>query len=104
MEFVKKNFKPLVTFLIILILLELALVWYMIAQFRENYLSGPEAFAAALADAGLAEAEVGDADIDLRHKSGRAWYAVKFEHGGTDYTYEIDAETGAVLSALADPD
>lgn len=104
MEYVRKNYKTLVTFLILLILLELVAVWYMIRQFRENYLSGPEALAVALTDAGFGEAEVRDADVDLKHKSGSAWYKIEFERGDTEYVYEIDAETGAILSARAETD
>lgn len=99
MEYLKQNYKAIVTFLIILILLEVVVVWYMLQQFRENYLSGPEALSCALADAGYAESEVRGTDIDLRHKSGKAWYEVEFESDGVEYRYEIDAETGEILSA-----
>ena len=99
MEFVKNNYKTLVSFLIILILFEIVIVWYMLQQFRENYLSGPEALTYALADAGRGEADVRDADIDLKHKDGRAWYAVEFEADGVEYSYEVDAETGEILRA-----
>ena len=101
MEPDKRDFKPLITFLIILILFEIVIVWYMIRQFRENYLSGPEALAVALEDAGLAESDADDPDIDLRHKQGRAWYEISFEaeEGDASYFYEVDAETGEILSS-----
>ena len=97
MEQERNNLKPLISFLIILVLLEITVVWYMIQQFRENYLSGEEALEIALADAGLAEKP--KADIDLKNKDGKAWYRITFDGGGGEYVYEVDAETGEILSA-----
>ena len=93
----KRGVKLLITFLILLILFEVVLVWYMLQQFHENYLGGEEAMAAALADAGTAAAE---RDIRLRTKDGRAWYEIAFTGtDGASYAYEVDAETGAILSS-----
>ena len=68
----KRSLKNLVTFLIILVLFEIVIVWYMIQQFHENYLSGAEALAVTLDDLGLSEDAVRNTDIALRHKDGRA--------------------------------
>ncbi len=102
MRFIREHFKTIASILIILILLELVVVGHMLGQFRENYLSGEEALSIALDDARLgADAREG-AKIALKHKSGRAWYRVELKAGGASYVYEVDAETGAILSARAE--
>ena len=102
MEWLKRNAKTVIGILIILILTEAVLAWYLIGQFRENYLSGDEALAIALEDAGYARDDVRKIDIDLETEKGTAWYEVEFELSeppGTEFEYRIDAETGAILSA-----
>lgn len=103
-ETLRKNAKPLITFLICLILAELAVVWYMTQRYQELYLSAAEALSVALADAGVPETSVGSSDVDLRHKSGDAWYEVRFEEegAGVSYTYLIDAETGEIRAAASE--
>lgn len=93
----KRGVKLFITFLILLILFEIVLVWYLLRQFHENYLSGEEAMEYALLDAGTTAAE---RKIRLKTKAGRAWYEIRFDGGdGASYVYEVDAETGAILSA-----
>jgi len=100
MEWLKKNYKTVTGALIILILMEVVVAWYLIEQFRQNYLSGEEALAVALTDAGLTREDAGKADIDLETRQGRAWYEIEFETSGGTYRYHIDAETGEVLSVV----
>ena len=91
--------------LIILILIEAVVSWYLIGQFREHYLSGDEALTAALSDAGISRSAVLNTDIDLETERGQAWYVVTFslsDAPGTVYRYRVDAETGAILSAQQD--
>lgn len=102
MDWLKKNYKTVTGALIILILIEAVVAWYMIEQFRQNYLSGDEALEIALADAGVLRDEARKTGIDLKTKQGRAWYEVRIETEGGSYAYRIDAETGEVLSAAAD--
>ena len=100
MQFIRKNYKLIITFLIVLILSELAVSYYLIERFRENYLSKTEALTVALSDAGLEETDVRDTEIEFRHKDKQAWYEVEFEQAAPpclDYTYSIDAETGEIL-------
>ena len=101
MELTRDSLKPLVTFLIILILFEVVIVWYLIQQFHENYLSGDDALGFALADANLSEDAVDGIDIKLKHKSGEAWYNIEFDAGdpAVSYSYQVNAETGEILSA-----
>ena len=100
MQFIRKNYKLIITFLIVLILMELAVSYYLIQKFRENYLSKTEVLTVALDRAGLRETDIRDAEIEFKHKDGRAWYEVEFEQAVPpclDYTYSIDAETGEIL-------
>lgn len=54
---------------------------------------------AALRHAKLDEGQIRDVDIDLDRDNGRLIYEVDFNSGNTEYDYDIDAETGAVISA-----
>lgn len=54
---------------------------------------------AALKHAGLTEAQVSDVDVDLDRDNGKLIYEVDFNSGNTEYDYDIDAETGEVISA-----
>ena len=99
MEWLKRNAKTVIGALVILILVESVLAWYLIQQFRDNYLRGDDALQIALEDAGVSRNAAKDVDIDLKTKRGTAWYEIAFEgSSGTTYRYSVDAETGAVLS------
>ena len=67
-------------------------------------ISAEEAKKAALAHAGLNESEVTDVDIDLDRDNGVLIYEVDFNHGGIEYDYDINAETGEIISADKDKD
>ncbi len=54
---------------------------------------------AALKHAGLDESQVSDVDVDLDRDNGKLIYEVDFNSGNTEYDYDIDAESGAVISA-----
>ena len=100
MQFIRKNYKLIITFLIVLILTELAVSYYLIRKFHETYLSKDEALTVALSDAGLQETDVRDTEIEFKHRDGQAWYEVEFEQTTPpclEYTYTIDAETGKIL-------
>lgn len=53
---------------------------------------------AALKHAGLDESQVSNVDVDLDRDNGRLIYEVDFNSGNTEYDYDIDAETGEVIS------
>lgn len=99
MEWLKRHYKTVTGALLILILIEGVVAWYLVEQFRQNYLSGEEALAIALEDAGLKREEVRKPDIDLETDHGRAWYEIELETGGVVHEYRVDAETGEILSA-----
>ena len=99
MDFLRKHYKKVLGTLIILVLMELAVVYYLVNQFHEMYIRGPEALEAALADAGVSAEDVADSSVKLGHKSGKAWYNIRFEADGTVYVYQVDAENGEILSS-----
>ena len=98
MDWLRRNAKTVTGALVILILTECAVTYYLIQQFHENYLSGDEAAAIALADARYARDDVDKLKIKLGHKSGEAWYDGSFTADGTPLIYRIDAESGEILS------
>ena len=55
------------------------------------------ALAAALAHAGLKEADVTGVRVESDREDGRAIYEIEFYAGNVEYDYDIDAATGAVL-------
>lgn len=54
---------------------------------------------AALSHAGLSESQISDVEIDLDRDNGKLIYEVDFNSGNIEYDYDIDAETGEVISA-----
>lgn len=62
-------------------------------------ITAKDAKEAALKHAGLTESQVSDVDIDLDRDNGKLIYEVDFNSGNTEYDYDIDAETGEVISA-----
>ncbi len=54
---------------------------------------------AALKHAGIEESQIRDLEIDLDRDNGRLIYEVDFISGNTEYDYDINAETGEVISA-----
>lgn len=54
---------------------------------------------AALRHAGLSDSQISDVDIDLDRDNGKLIYEVDFNSGNTEYDYDINAETGEVISA-----
>ncbi len=98
MEWLKKNYKTVTGALVILILIESVVAWYLIEQFRKNYLSGSEALAIAMEDASLTREDTEKTRIDLETERGRAWYEITMEAPGGIHEYRIDAETGEILS------
>ena len=52
----------------------------------------------ALNHAGVSENEAYDMDIELDDEDGTLVYEVEFKSGGMEYSYEINAATGAILN------
>lgn len=58
----------------------------------------------ALNHAGVSENKAYDMDIELDDEDGRLIYEVEFKSGGREYSYEIDASSGAILKHEAELD
>ena len=60
--------------------------------------------AAALKDAGVAEADATELKAELDPDDAVVHYDVEFKAGGMEYDYEIDAATGEVLKGESEAD
>ena len=58
----------------------------------------------ALNHAGVSENKAYDMEIELDDEDGTLVYEVEFKSGGMEYSYEINAATGAILKQEAEPD
>ena len=58
----------------------------------------------ALNHAGVSEGKAYDMDIELDDEDGRLIYEVEFKSGNMEYSYEINAATGAILKHEAELD
>ena len=58
----------------------------------------------ALNHAGVSESKAYDMEIELDDEDGRLIYEVEFKFGGMEYSYEINAATGAILKHEAEID
>ena len=58
----------------------------------------------ALNHAGVRESKAYDMEIELDEENGILVYEVEFKSGGMEYSYEIDAATGAIVKQEAEPD
>ena len=74
------------------------------AQDPAAYVGDEAAKAAALAHAGLAQADVTELSCELDLDDAVAHYDVDFKSGGMEYEYDIDAATGAVISFSSEVD
>lgn len=63
-----------------------------------TYISGDRAKEIALNDAGYTESKVVMVGLELEWDNGRLVYDVEFYVNKTEYDYEIDASTGAILA------
>lgn len=67
-------------------------------QNTDNYITETEAQEIAIAHAGLKESEVSRVKVQFDYDDGRAEYEVEFYVGTMEYDYDIDAETGEIIS------
>ena len=74
------------------------------AASQDSYIGEDAAKAAALADAGIAEADCTEMKCELDTDDGTVHYDVDFKAGGLEYEYDIDAVTGEVMSSSSEVD
>ena len=68
------------------------------------YIGEAEAKAAAVAHAGVKEAEITRYEVEMDYERGTMVYEIEFHHNGREYDYDIDAVTGEVLWSDAERD
>ena len=64
-----------------------------------SYVGEAAARSAALSHAGVSESDASRIQVELDRDDGRTLYEVEFHVGRTEYSYEIDAASGAILKA-----
>ncbi len=69
-----------------------------------NYITPDAAKQAALSHAGVAEGDTRRMEVDFDYEHGIAVYEIEWKVGWTEYSYEINASTGEVLSYEMDYD
>lgn len=69
-----------------------------------SYISADEAKAAALAHAGVNAADAYGWECELDRDDGRTVYEIEFKSGRYEYSYEVDAGSGAVLRSEKERD
>ena len=74
------------------------------AETGADYIGEQAAIAAALADAGLTEADATEIQAELDLDDATVHYEVDFKANGMEYDYDIDATTGDILSAESEID
>lgn len=68
------------------------------------YIGEAEAKAAAVAHAGVKEADIIRYEVEMDYERGTMVYEIEFHHNGREYDYDIDAVTGEVLWSDAERD
>lgn len=71
---------------------------------HQNYITEDEALEAALQHAGVAARDICRPWVHLDNDDGRQVYEVEFCVGWTEYSYDVDAATGRIVSGEADRD
>ena len=61
-----------------------------------KYITSDEALAVALSDAGLAQNQITDLEIDYDIENGVLTYEIEFKGNGKEYEYEINASKGVI--------
>lgn len=95
-EFIIKNRKTICGFLIILILFEFLIVFIMIQNYKENYLSQEDAISAVMNEMNITKDQVTNLESEFDTNDGTAWFEITFIHNNITYNYKVDAESGAV--------
>ena len=68
------------------------------------YIGEAEAKAAAVAHAGVKEAEITRYEVEMDYERGTMVYEIEFHHNGREYDYDIEAVTGEVLWSESERD
>ena len=74
------------------------------AATAENWIGKTKAKNIALEHAGVTSGDARGLECELDRENGTAVYEVEFESGGYEYSYEINAETGKIISSEKERD
>ena len=58
----------------------------------------------ALEEAGVAETDIWDLDIELDQERGAKVWEIDFEHGNMEYSYDVNAESGDITKVERERD
>ena len=58
----------------------------------------------ALGQAGVNQTDIRDLDIELDREHGLTVWEVDFDHGALEYSYDVDAESGAITKVERERD
>ncbi len=67
-------------------------------------ISREKALEIALGQAGVNQTDIRDLDIELDRERGLTVWEVDFDHGNLEYSYDVDAESGAVTKVERERD
>ena len=71
---------------------------------KTEYIGASAAKSKAFSHAGVSASAAYDVECELDRDDGRAVYEVEFKADGYEYSYEINATTGAIISQERDRD
>lgn len=74
------------------------------SNFQTTAITRERALEIALEKAGVAQTDIRDLEIELDYERGAKVWEVDFDHGNLEYSYDVDAETGAVTKVQRERD
>lgn len=72
------------------------------ASSNEAKLTADEALEIALNRAGVSEQSITNLENNLDRENGVLVYEIEFDSGNTEYSYDVNAETGAIVETERD--
>lgn len=94
----KKRHGKLVFFAVLLILILVLSLHIYMDRHREDWLTRDDALGMAMKDAGVKDGLAYDVSIRLSTEDGEITYYISFTNHIAQFFYEIDAQTGEILS------
>ena len=74
------------------------------AASADSYIGEQAAIDAALKDAGFAASDVTELEAELDLDDAVVHYDVEFKQGGMEYSYDVDAVSGAIIASESEVD
>lgn len=99
-----KTLKKILIVALIIVIIGLCIGGYFIYRHATSYIGAKAAVAIAVADAGIDQTQIEDADAEFEKNASSAWYDVDIDTHGTEYDYTVDAVTGEILHSSSKAD